>query len=70
MFATIYSTFIGRKTKISLFCYGNYVDDTSRVSLLYCAHTHLTAEGNVSRTLQAMVTDSVSSLTKEKWRDK
>lgn len=42
----------------------------SRGSLVRGVHTHSTAEGNVSKTLQAMGTDSVTGLTKQKQRDK
>lgn len=55
----------------SPFCHGNYVDDcVSRVSLLSGVHTHSTDEGNVSRTLQALVTDSVTGSGKQRQRDK
>lgn len=42
----------------------------SRVSLIRAVHTPSTAEGNVSRTLQVMVTDSVTGLAEQTRRDK
>lgn len=42
----------------------------SRVSLVHALHTHSTAEGNVSRALQAMVTNSGMDPTKRPQRDK